>query len=140
LAILALSVTAVPDQLRLELPADPNTLSGVRRMLRRWLRARGADEPLISEISLAANEACANAIEHAYPPGPASFELTAQAVGEAEATEVKITVRDTGSWRPPRGENRGRGLTIIEGAMDKVEINPTPDGTEVVMHKRLGSR
>jgi GAF domain-containing protein/anti-sigma regulatory factor (Ser/Thr protein kinase) len=137
MAILALTVSAVPEELRLELPADPHVLSGTRRLLRRWLRGHGVEEPLISEIALAVNEACANAIEHAYPPGPASFVLTAQTNGDRAATEVHITVRDTGRWRPPRGESRGRGLTIIEGAMDKLEINPTETGTEIVMRKRL---
>jgi anti-sigma regulatory factor (Ser/Thr protein kinase) len=92
------------DLLQLDLPADPEVLSGVRRLLRRWLRDRGAGEPLISEVALAANEACANAVEHAYSPGPASFELTAQALAPedgAEPFEIIITVRDRGRWRAP---------------------------------------
>jgi anti-sigma regulatory factor (Ser/Thr protein kinase) len=140
LAIVALCSTVVPEELHLELSADPDVLSRVRRHLRRWLRERGAVEPLISEVALAANEACANAIEHAYPPGPASFELDARTTGADEATEVVITVRDRGRWRPPRGESRGRGLTIIDGAMDSLDINPTPNGTEIVMRRRLGSQ
>jgi anti-sigma regulatory factor (Ser/Thr protein kinase)/GAF domain-containing protein len=139
LAILALTNVAIPDDLHLELPADPQVLSGIRRLLRRWLRSHGAEEPLISEIALAANEACANAIEHAYPPGPASFELDARLTGQ-EPAEIVITVRDTGQWRPPRGESRGRGLTIIEGAMDNLELNPTEQGTTVVMRRRIGGR
>jgi anti-sigma regulatory factor (Ser/Thr protein kinase) len=98
------------------------------------------DEPLLSEIALAANEACANAIEHAYPPGPASFELRAQVVGDGDEAEVVITVRDSGRWRPPRGESRGRGLTIVDEAMDDLEIKQTEAGTEIVMRRRLGTR
>jgi anti-sigma regulatory factor (Ser/Thr protein kinase)/putative methionine-R-sulfoxide reductase with GAF domain len=135
LAILGLTNVPVPAELRLDLPADPQVLSGTRRLLRRWLRDRGAEEPIISEIALAANEACANAIEHAYPPGPASFELHATTAGD----EIVITIRDTGQWRPPRGESRGRGLTIIDGAMDSLKINRGEDGTEIVMRRRLGS-
>jgi anti-sigma regulatory factor (Ser/Thr protein kinase)/putative methionine-R-sulfoxide reductase with GAF domain len=144
LAILALRNSGVPEELRLELPADPGVLSGARRLLRRWLRERGADEPLISEVALAANEASANAIEHAYAPGPASFELAAWAEddrdGAEAAGEVVITVRDTGRWRPPRGESRGRGLTIMESAMDQVEIDTDDRGTQVVMRRRLTPR
>jgi GAF domain-containing protein/anti-sigma regulatory factor (Ser/Thr protein kinase) len=134
-AILALTNVPVPEELSLDLPADPQVLSGTRRLLRRWLRERGGEEPLISEVALAANEACANAIEHAYPPGPASFNLHARAVEE----EIMITIRDTGRWRAPRGESRGRGLTIIDEAMDSLQINPTEDGTEIVMRRRLGT-
>ncbi len=69
-AVVALRNELVPTELRLELEADPAVLSRVRHMLRRWLRARGADELTTSEVVLAVNEACANAIEHAYPePG-----------------------------------------------------------------------
>ena len=140
LAILALTSMPVPEELRLQLPADPQVLSGTRRLLRRWLRNHGADEPLISEIALAANEACANAIEHAYPPGPASFELQAQATADQDPLEIVITVRDTGQWRPPRGDSRGRGLTIIEGAMDDLKIDCTEHGTAVVMRRKIGGR
>jgi anti-sigma regulatory factor (Ser/Thr protein kinase) len=140
LAILALCAVPIPAALRLELPADPQVLSGTRRLLRRWLRERGADEPLLTEVSLAVNEACANAIEHAYPPGPAEFELSAEAGGDGPGGEVVITVRDAGRWRAQRGGSRGRGLTIIESAMDEVSINRTETGTEVVMRKWLGGR
>ena len=144
LAILALRNSGMPDEVRLELPADPEILSTARRLLRRWLREHGADEPLISEITLAANEACANAIEHAYPPGPASFELAVRAEGEADAVDgaddVVITVRDTGRWRAPRVESRGRGRRIMESAMDAVQITATDPGTEVVMRRRIGPR
>jgi anti-sigma regulatory factor (Ser/Thr protein kinase)/putative methionine-R-sulfoxide reductase with GAF domain len=139
-AILALRNDGVATDLHLELPADPNVLSGTRRLLRRWLRECGASDPLISEAALAANEACANAIEHAYAPGPASFNLDARIEGEAGAhgaREIVISVRDNGHWRPPRGENRGRGLTIIEAAMDSAQVNPTDEGTEVIMRRRL---
>ena len=78
----------------------------------------------------------ANAIEHAYSPSPSKFELNAVAIDN----EVIITIRDTGRWRSPRGEDRGRGLTIIETAMDKVDVNATEGGTEIVMRRRIGSQ
>lgn len=140
-AILAMQTTAIPEALRLELPADPIALSGVRRLLRRWLRDRGAEEPVLSEVALATNEACANAIEHAYPPGTASFELRAEveAGDPGDPGTVVITVQDSGEWRPPRGESRGRGLTIMETAMDDVEVDKSPTGTTIIMRRRLGS-
>jgi anti-sigma regulatory factor (Ser/Thr protein kinase)/putative methionine-R-sulfoxide reductase with GAF domain len=133
LAILALQSTPVPAELRLDLPADPVVLSRVRRLLRRWLHERGADEVAITEITLAVNEACANAVEHAYSPRAASFELLASVSGD----EAVITVRDAGRWRPPRGADRGRGLTIIETAMDGVDVDATTNGTAIVMRRRL---
>ncbi len=136
LAILALQSTPVPAELRLDLPAEPVVLSRVRRLIRRWLYERGADDAAITEITLAVNEACANAVEHAYSPRAASFELRASVAGD----EAVITVRDGGRWRAPRGADRGRGLTIIETAMDGVEVNATTDGTAIVMRRRLRGR
>jgi len=84
-------------------------------------------------ITLACGEACANAIEHAYSPAPAFFELEAS----AEDGHITLAVRDIGRWRAPRGENRGRGLKIMESVMDVVEVNATSPGTEVLMRRRL---
>lgn len=141
-AIVAMQSNQIPPELRLELPADPSVLSRTRRILRRWMREQGAEEPLLSEMALAVNEACANAIEHAYPPGPANFHLHASIEAEDPSTPgtVVVTVTDSGSWRSPRGENRGRGLTIIETATDDFEINQTDAGTEVVMRRRMRPR
>ena len=135
-AILALQNTAVPAELHLRLPAEPRTLAHVRRVLRRWLVARGADDGDVAEVTIAVSEACANAIEHAYSPAPASFEL--EAFGNNG--EITVAVRDEGSWRAPRGTNRGRGLAIMVAAMDDVQIDRTSTGTEVVMRRRLRHR
>jgi anti-sigma regulatory factor (Ser/Thr protein kinase)/putative methionine-R-sulfoxide reductase with GAF domain len=135
-AVVAVESTTVPDELRLELPATPAVLSRTRHMLRRWLRAKGADDVTAAEVVLAVNEACANAIEHAYPPGPASFELSA---GEA-AGELTIMVRDSGRWRESRDPAQERGARIMSAAMTDVHVNRTDAGTTVLMHRTLSSR
>ena len=71
-----------------------------------------------------------------YPPAPASFQLDAWGRNE----EITVAVRDTGQWRAPRGQNRGRGLSIIVAAMDDVQIDRMENGTEVVMRRRLRHR
>jgi anti-sigma regulatory factor (Ser/Thr protein kinase) len=135
-AIVALQNSVVPAELHLRLPAQPKTLAHVRRVLRRWLVSRGAGEADVAEVTIAVSEACANAIEHAYSPAPAAFELDAT----GENGEVTVAVRDEGRWRPPRGSNRGRGLSIMVAAMDDVQIDRTDTGTQVVMRRRLGDR
>ena len=135
IAIVALRTEALPDELHLRLRARPSVLSEVRHVLRRWLSDRGASNEEIAEITIAASEACANAVEHAYPPSHEEFEVDAR----ADDQEITITVRDTGSWRAPRDENRGRGLSIMNAAVRDVEIRRTDGGTEVVMHRRPGT-
>ncbi len=132
-AVVALQNREIPAELSLDLPADPRVLADTRRILRRWLRSRGANDHETLEITLAVSEACTNAIEHAYSPAPAQFELHAR----TRAGEAQITVRDAGRWRTPRGVNRGRGLKIIETAMDEVSVDSTPEGTAIVMRRRL---
>jgi anti-sigma regulatory factor (Ser/Thr protein kinase) len=135
-AIVSLQNSPVPAELHVILPAEPKTLSQVRRILRRWLNEQGADEAAVAEMTIAVSEACTNAIEHAYAPSPATFELH----GQARDGEVTLTVRDGGHWRAPRGQNRGRGLSIIVAAMDDVQIDRTATGTEVVMRRRIGPK
>ena len=132
-AIVAIQNTEIGNDLNLSLPADPKVLAEIRHLLRRWLRHHGANDAQTLEITLAVSEACTNAIEHAYSPAPAHFTLTASA-GEGRLTFV---VKDVGHWRPPRGQDRGRGLTIIRAAMDDVEVNSSETGTEIVMHRRI---
>ena len=134
IAVVALRVVPVEATLRVRFAADPQILSQMRRMLGRWLQEHGARLDEIAAITLACGEACANAIEHAYAPGLAYFELEAL---HADGL-VTLTVRDTGHWRAPRGSNRGRGLKIIAAAVDELDLHTTDAGTEVVMRRRLG--
>jgi anti-sigma regulatory factor (Ser/Thr protein kinase)/putative methionine-R-sulfoxide reductase with GAF domain len=134
-ALVALRNAPIEPDMRLRLPADPQVLSQIRQMLRRWLRSRGAHADEIAALTLACGEACANAIEHAYAPGRASFELEASHASGV----VTLAVRDNGSWRPPRGQHRGRGLRMIEATVDELDVHATDEGTEILMRRRLAS-
>ncbi len=132
-ALVAMHFGALPGQLSLRLPAEPSVLADVRQVLRRWLHRHAVPEPDAREILLAVNEACANAIEHAYSPAPAEFSLKAS----DDHGLLEFTVTDEGIWRAARGEHRGRGLKLIEAAMDEVEIDRSDAGTTVVMRRRV---
>jgi anti-sigma regulatory factor (Ser/Thr protein kinase)/putative methionine-R-sulfoxide reductase with GAF domain len=133
-ALVALRRLAAPLILRLRLPAQTDTLVEVRHRLRTWLHARGADEAAMAAIILAAGEAAANAVEHAYPPAAAHYDVQA----EAEGDTVVITVTDQGRWRAPQPDtDRGRGLTIMRATMDDVAVTRGPDGTRIVMRRSL---
>jgi anti-sigma regulatory factor (Ser/Thr protein kinase)/putative methionine-R-sulfoxide reductase with GAF domain len=133
IAIVAIQNGVIDDELDLHLRADPKILAEIRLVLRRWLRHQGADDSQTMEITLAVSEACTNAIEHAYSPAPAEFTLRATAHDD----QMTFVVTDAGRWRAPRGQDRGRGLTIIRAAMDEVEVNSSDIGTEIVMRRRL---
>jgi PAS domain S-box-containing protein len=128
--------TVARDRLELTLPAEPESLVGLRRRLGRFLHAAGASESETFEITLTISEAAGNAIEHAYGPGDASFVVEAA----IEDGEIVASVSDSGSWREQRDEQRGRGLQIIEGLMDDVEVARAPTGTVVTMRRHLAER
>jgi serine phosphatase RsbU (regulator of sigma subunit)/anti-sigma regulatory factor (Ser/Thr protein kinase) len=117
------------------LRADPTELSRLRRLLMRWLRMTQASAQEIYDITIAAGEACANAIEHAYGARTARFEVE----GTVDESFVTLRVRDYGNWRAPRGEHRGRGLQLIEALMEDVQIERSEHGTEVRMRRRLSA-
>jgi PAS domain S-box-containing protein len=133
-ALLAVRPTAPrADSLRLSLPAEPESLALLRRRLERFLHAAGASEIESYEITLTVCEAAGNAVEHAYGPGDASFDVEVALT----AGELVATVRDSGRWRERRGEHRGRGLKIMLGLMDHVDIATENGGTFVTMRRRL---
>jgi anti-sigma regulatory factor (Ser/Thr protein kinase) len=135
-AVLVAHLLPLGDRLQTAWPAEPEALADVRHLLRSWLQRHGADDDETYDITVACQEACANAVEHAYAPGPAGFELEA----EHAAGEICLTVRDRGHWRDARGVHRGRGLPIMEALMDTVDIQHSPVGTAVQMRRALGAR
>jgi PAS domain S-box-containing protein len=126
---------AASERISLTLPAEPGSLAGLRRRLARFLHATGASEAEQYELTLTICEAAGNAIEHAYGPSDATFEVEVAFAGG----ELVATVRDSGSWRDKRGEHRGRGLNIIEELMDEVQVAADADGTVVTMRRRLAA-
>ncbi len=121
--------------MKLALPAEPESLSVLRRRLGRYLHAVEAGDDVAYEVTLTVCEAAGNAIEHAYGPVDATFEVEIS----FENGTLLAVVRDRGSWRERRGTHRGRGLKIIEGLMDDVEVTTERDGTVIRMRRRLAA-
>jgi serine phosphatase RsbU (regulator of sigma subunit)/anti-sigma regulatory factor (Ser/Thr protein kinase) len=135
-AVLALRNDPTPTRLYLELAAEPAVLSHVRRAITRWLAGCGVDRNISMDIVVAVGEACANAIEHAYGPGRGTFRVAGDEIGD----ELVLSVSDRGRWRAPRGDGRGRGLTIMNAAMDHVEVQTDESGTRVEMRRNMRPR
>jgi serine phosphatase RsbU (regulator of sigma subunit)/anti-sigma regulatory factor (Ser/Thr protein kinase)/putative methionine-R-sulfoxide reductase with GAF domain len=134
-ALLTLHVPAeVAERLELTLPAEPGSLATMRRALQDWLKRREVEEMTAYDAMVAAGEAAANAVEHAYGPGGASFRVAAS-LGEGV---LELVVADEGRWRPARGSHRGRGLAMMEQLMDEVQVDSGEGGTTVTMRRRVG--
>jgi anti-sigma regulatory factor (Ser/Thr protein kinase)/putative methionine-R-sulfoxide reductase with GAF domain len=135
-ALLVVTVERLSDPFVMKLPVDPDSIPVMRRVLSRWLDAAGASRQEVDEITLACSEACANAVEHAYGPGGTDYEVKAASAADA----VTVAVRDAGQWREPRGTHRGRGMTLMKGLMDSVEVGRSESGTVVRMSRRLAGQ
>jgi serine phosphatase RsbU (regulator of sigma subunit)/anti-sigma regulatory factor (Ser/Thr protein kinase) len=133
-AIVVLRVAPSSDRIALRMDAEPEAVPAARRIVSRWLREAGASEAEIFDVTVACAEACANAIEHSYGPVRAEIELGCA----LDADGVTIRVSDFGSWRPPRGTHRGRGLQVMRAMMDAVDVRSSERGTTVVLRRRVG--
>jgi anti-sigma regulatory factor (Ser/Thr protein kinase) len=105
----------------------------MRRALREFLYSIELEKAIVEDVLLAAGEASANAIEHAYRDGSGEFRLRAFAT----KTHIVVEVSDRGSWRMEGETNRGRGLGIMHALADRVAIETTRQGTTVRLELAL---
>ena len=132
-AVLVAHMQPLPERLSTRWPADADALGGLRHLLRRWLAGYGANKNEIYDITVAVQEAAANAVEHAYAPGTAAFSVEAEHLDGA----ITVTVTDRGRWREARGQHRGRGFPLMRGLMESVDVRPETGGTSVVLRRTL---
>ena len=131
--------------LHLLLPADAKFLTKTRHAVAGYMEDAGSPESACNDVALALDEACANAIRHAYPEGAAGPIRVMAEIGE---DSVVVQVEDDGVGFDPFdvdleniGVERtsGRGLSLIRLVMSKVDIeSPTvTGGTRVRMERDL---
>ena len=138
IAIITLAIDPAPlDRFDLTLPADPASAVLIRQSVRRLARVAGLDEARTTALAIAVGEAVNNTIEHAYPAAGGTMHV--EGVRDAEA--LRVSVIDTGAWRPPHTSGGGgHGLQLIKRLGDTVEIRQTPAGTTVTIAMRLPRR
>jgi anti-anti-sigma factor len=137
-ALLALRLVPVErERFELTVPGEPRLLAPARRALRTWLSQAGAEKEEVEDLVLACGEAAANALEHAYGPGEDGI-LRIEAV--EDGGEVRITVTDSGRWRPRAERPGGRGFHLMSSLTDEVEVVPGTSGTTVHLLRRLGGQ
>lgn len=135
-AVLLVRVSGVPSVVKIEIPSDPSTLRELRARLRTWLTRRGVDKAQLTDTIIAVSEACNNAMEHAYVDRDGPIRLTL----EHGARALRISVEDEGAWRAPSHDpTRGRGMMIMEGTMNTVNVRRSESGTRVELELELAS-
>ena len=78
-----------------------------------------------------------NAIEHGHRDRPVGVgRPCAATLGD----RLELTVTDTGTWKPPDPAGsplRGRGIMLMRGLTDEVDIAPGEHGTALRMHATI---
>ena len=105
----------------------------MRRELRALLDTTGLSPDDLDDLTLAASEAAADAVEHARSSDQRYFDVLTE-VGE---DWTGILIQDHGRWQAPSGgEDRGRGLHLMDVLADTV-LSVGERGTTVVLRNRL---
>ncbi|HEY1538881.1 MAG TPA: SpoIIE family protein phosphatase [Solirubrobacteraceae bacterium] len=129
------ALARLEDRVALQAAGDPGALTATRDTVRRWLAEAGADAIETHDITMATNEACQNAIEHAYELGADHFDVVLSRVGR----EVSVTVRDHGRWKTATSPDRGRGMDLMRELMDVVEVESGEGGSTVSLQRSLAA-
>jgi anti-sigma regulatory factor (Ser/Thr protein kinase) len=128
-----LTITPEPSLAHLDvrLPADPASAPLARTALRRFLDSTPLGERRSFDALVAAGEAIANAIEHAYDRRPnQTFVLRAR----YEDERCTIFIEDAGTWHDAEPTMmRGRGIAMMHELCDTCVISRSAAGTTVML-------
>lgn len=123
----------------LDLPREAPSIPVIRRVLGDSLRGLGVSDACVSDILVAASEACTNVVRHAE--SVARYEVVASVDGEY--CVLKVADRGRGfcgesEKSAPEEAESGRGIEIMRALVDDVSYDTRPEsGTVVYLQKRL---
>jgi anti-sigma regulatory factor (Ser/Thr protein kinase) len=122
------------------LPAAPESAPRARAFVREVAAELRLDEETTWELTLATTEAFANAIEHGSPCPSGGIRVCLDTACEGVGVEIRdcgTSFTGTRTSKPP-GEG-GRGISLIQAVVDRLEVTPGEDGTRVRFEKRVGA-
>jgi anti-sigma regulatory factor (Ser/Thr protein kinase) len=123
------------DHLNVTLPAEPQSARMIRRGLRRLCIAAGLTEQSTQNLLVASGEAVSNAIQHAYGAEGGTVAIAAYRLGG----ELVVEISDEGTWRAPRQDGHGRGMTLMRRLVDSASLENSASGTTVVLRTAIRS-
>ncbi len=113
------------SDVRLTLPARPESVAVVRHVLGAFAEALRLSDPVIEDMRLAVTEACTNVVRHAYGDGePGPVEILIRPVGDV----LEVIVSDEGRGLGPSDDTAGPGLglPLIAALAHSLEIDQAP--------------
>ena len=127
--------------LRLAFAPDPPSARAAAQAIRGFLAEQGVPEKELFSFELCIAEAGNNAIEYAADPAR-KLELVAEALFTPDQVELRMTDHTAGFALPERIaqpsplRDRGRGLFLIQSAMDEVRYIRGANENILIMRKR----
>jgi serine/threonine-protein kinase RsbW len=131
----------------LTIPSATRHLAEVRRFVGERAEAAGLSARAVDAVRLAVDEACANAIEHAYA---GREDGTVTVVTRREPGRFLVVIRHTGlpfdpaRYRPitlaegvRQGRHGGFGVSLMNRLVDRVEYRRRGAVSEVLLIKHL---
>ena len=130
---------------KITIPSSTEFLPDVDMFIEGILRGYGTNESTIADIAISVSELVNNAISH----GSADKDDSKVVVEINKNTDVvSVIVVDEGTGFDPNEladplaqENLlkevGRGIFIVKSLMDSVDIEPSPNGTRIIMKKSI---
>lgn len=115
-----------------DLPAEPASVRKMRRAIRSFAAAQGAEGTLLDDIARAVSEAVGNVVMHAYPAGTSGdVHVAAEVVDHV----LDVVVSDDGhGLRLGESPGMGLGLGMIAASSADFRIaQRVPQGTQVWM-------
>lgn len=127
-------MTPREEPLRLHLDAVPASVGQARATVAERAERLGMIDPALGDLKTIVTEACANAVQHAYPHSAGTFTLS---VSDRDG-QLTVIVRDfgigLGAAAPDERESMRLGLGLIALLAMSHEIHePATGGTEVRM-------
>jgi serine/threonine-protein kinase RsbW len=134
------SSPTVEPFVRLTVPARPEQVALIRRVLEALADSLPLPPRLVEDMRLAVTEACTNVVRHAYHDAESgTIDVVIRPVGDR--LELIVSDHGSGMGPSPDASGPGLGLPMIAALADNVEIeHGAGRGTRLVMSFRCRPR
>ncbi|HET8604572.1 MAG TPA: SpoIIE family protein phosphatase [Marmoricola sp.] len=132
ITLLAAQRRPPPGPLEMRLPAVADSLRPALTSVMAWLEGQRVRSHDVMAIAHAAGELVSNVIDHAYRDRETVPEEEIMAISVALTGDgcARVEIADGGAWRDqPAGGDRGRGLAMASGLVDRLDLDRRSDGT-----------
>jgi serine/threonine-protein kinase RsbW len=109
---------------RLSLPARPDSLGVIRHVLGAFVEALRLPPDLVEDIRLAVTEACTNVVRHAYDGEDGPIDVVMRP--SRQRLEIIISDHGRGMAPSPDVDGPGLGLPLIAALADSVALEHPP--------------